>query len=99
MQIHSLQATGAASSVQRAAAKPMSPIQSAPAVSSTTADQLDLSAQAQQISQSQLSGSSQSTDAIRTDKVASLRQAIAGGGYETPEKLSAALDKMLDTFA
>jgi len=33
------------------------------------------------------------------DRVASLRQAIAEGNYETPEKISAALDRFLDAYA
>ena len=36
---------------------------------------------------------------IRLDKVANLRREIASGNYETPEKLDAALDRMLDQFA
>ena len=100
MQIHSLQSTSAAHSVQRtAAAKPTSPVQSAPAANSAFTDQLDLSAEAQQIGETQQLGASQATAGIRTEKVAALRQAIADGSYETPEKMSAALDRMLDTFA
>ena len=33
---------------------------------------------------------------IRQDKVAALRAAIADGSYETDEKLSGALDRLLD---
>ena len=36
---------------------------------------------------------------IRLDKVAQLRREIAGGDYETPEKMDAALDRLLDSFA
>jgi anti-sigma28 factor (negative regulator of flagellin synthesis) len=64
------------------------------------ADQLDLSAEAQQISQLQAtSGTEAVSGGIRTEKVAAIRQAISEGTYETPEKISAALDQLLDTFA
>lgn len=98
MQIHSLQPTSAVQSANRPnATKAASPVQSSGSVSALPADQLDLSAEAQQIGQSQsVAGMS---DGIRTEKVAALREAIASGAYESPEKLSAALDKMLDTFA
>ncbi|MEZ6137829.1 MAG: flagellar biosynthesis anti-sigma factor FlgM [Pirellulaceae bacterium] len=101
MQIHGLQSTTAAQSISRAAgSKPNSAIQSAPAVNPSTTDQLDLSAEAQQIAQSQASaGQAVTTGGIRADKVSELRQAIANGTYETPERMSAALDRMLDTFA
>ncbi len=100
MQIHGLQSASAAHSIQRTpATKPTSPVQGVQASQSPFTDQLDLSAEAQQLGQSQSVGSAQSTDGIRTEKVAALRQAIANGSYETPEKLSAALDKLLDTFA
>ncbi len=98
MQIHGLQSASAAQLAQRAnTAKPAGPVQSAPAASSVPPDQLDLSAEAQQIGQSQ--SASESSSAMRMDKVAALRQAIASGSYETPEKMSQALDRMLDTFA
>ncbi len=53
-------------------------------------DQLDISAEAQLISQ---------TNEIRTDRVADIRAQIASGQYEPPEKINAALDRMLDQFA
>ena len=36
---------------------------------------------------------------IRLDKVAQLRREIADGSYETPEKLDAALESLLDQIA
>ena len=36
---------------------------------------------------------------IRWDKVNALRDAIASGNYETTERLSGAIDNMLDAFA
>lgn len=102
MQIHSLQSTSATHSLTRS-----QPAQSgggaewANSVRSTaTADELELSSEAQQISQTQAMGQTdQASGGIRTEKVAALREAIANGSYETPENLSAALDKLLDTFA
>jgi anti-sigma28 factor (negative regulator of flagellin synthesis) len=35
---------------------------------------------------------------IRFDRVNAIRAAIAGGTYETPEKLDAALDRLLDSL-
>ncbi|WP_068265863.1 flagellar biosynthesis anti-sigma factor FlgM [Rubripirellula obstinata] len=67
-------------------------------------DQLDLSSTS---STSAMSGVNRLASAspiagggeIRLDKVANLRREIASGNYETPEKLDAALDRMLDSFA
>lgn len=56
-------------------------------------DQLDFSPEAEAI----LSADSSSSD-IRTDKVASIRQQIAAGTYDTDEKFSAALDKLLESL-
>jgi negative regulator of flagellin synthesis FlgM len=39
------------------------------------------------------------TGAIRHDLVNAIRRQIADGTYETPEKLDAALDRMLDEIA
>ena len=52
----------------------------------------------------QLSGTSHllaalKTNDIRTDKVASIRQQIASGTYETDAKLNGAVDKLLDDVA
>ena len=57
----------------------------------TPVDQLDLSAEAQGVSQSE----SNSGD-IRVDRVADLRRQIAEGNYDTEEKISKALDSFLD---
>ena len=53
-------------------------------------DQLDISAEAQLISQSN------STDGIRMDRVNDIRTQIANGQYETTEKLDAAVSRLLD---
>ncbi|MEM6330726.1 MAG: flagellar biosynthesis anti-sigma factor FlgM [Planctomycetota bacterium] len=54
---------------------------------STPVDQLDISAEA---------ASAADTQEIRTDRVAEIRAQIAGGVYETPGKLEAAVDRLLD---
>jgi len=80
----------------RAAARSNAPAQAespSPAISSPV-DQLDLSPEALSIGQSQSSG-----EIFRADKVASLRDAIAQGNYDTDEKLSAALDSFLDKLS
>lgn len=101
MQIHSLQSTSAAQSVSRVspaqAGGQAGQVASAPAAA---ADELELSSEAQQISQTQALGQAdRPSEGFRSEKVAALREAIASGTYETPENLSAALDKLLDTFA
>jgi len=50
-------------------------------------DQLDISAEAARASQA---------GEVRTDRVAEIRAQIASGSYETPAKLDAALDRLLD---
>ena len=54
------------------------------------ADQLDISPAAEAAAQAAESGT------IRSDLVARVRQEIASGTYETPEKMDAALDRLLD---
>lgn len=53
-------------------------------------DQLDISPAALEAIEAQERGE------IRADLVARVRQQIADGTYETPEKLDAALDSLLD---
>ncbi|QDV55087.1 Anti-sigma-28 factor, FlgM [Rosistilla oblonga] len=64
--------------------------------SSQPVDQLDLSSEAQEINR--LSGANETgvVDGIRFDKVADIRRQIADGSYDTDDKLSAALDRLLD---
>ena len=93
MQINSLQSVGAAQQATRTSAV------RAPAVQSTASsqpvfDQLDLSPEAQALMASQATSSSHTE--IRADRVSTIRQQIADGTYETPEKMSAALDQVLD---
>jgi len=61
--------------------------------SSLITDQLDISPAGQLADQL-----SQIPD-IRADKVAQLRASIASGTYETPDKLSTALDNLLSEIA
>lgn len=56
-------------------------------------DQLDISREAQLVSEArELPG-------IRTERVAEIRSQIASGAYETDAKLDAALDRLLDEIA
>ena len=78
----------------RTAGRSNDPTQTAAATTSpisTPVDQLDLSPEALSSSSSQASGG-----VFRADKVASLREAISQGNYDTDEKLSLAVDKLLD---
>jgi len=57
--------------------------------STAPVDQLEISAEAQRISQ---------TGDVRADRVADIRDQIANGQYESPEKINSAVDRMLDEF-
>jgi negative regulator of flagellin synthesis FlgM len=64
----------------------------------TQIDQLDLSSQASTVNRvaaTQIAGGGE----IRIDRVADIRRQISDGNYETPEKLDAALDRLLDQLA
>jgi len=54
-------------------------------------DQVDISAEAQSISQT-------GTE-IQSDRVTEIRAQISSGVYETPEKIDAALSRLLDEIA
>lgn len=101
MQIQGLQNTQATQPIQRPAQPRGNDAgqAAAPAASRSPVDQLDFSAEAQQLSESQAAGAATNSDGIRVDKVAQIRQAIADGSYDTPEKMDLALDKLLDAFA
>ena len=80
--------------------QPQKPVESNPQAKSTEpVDQLDLTSAAtatnrlEQASQVTVGGD------IRIDRVAEIRRQIAEGTYETPERLDAALERMLDQFA
>ena len=62
-------------------------------------DQLDLSALASTAATTGPSATSAASGDIRVDRVADLRRQIASGGYDTPEKMDMALDRMLEAFA
>jgi negative regulator of flagellin synthesis FlgM len=98
MQINGLQAANAIFSPSRAAnAKPAEPIQEVQSAAGAV-DQLDLSAEAQQLMSTEGVNASIEGE-VRMDRVTAIRQAIAEGTYETPERLSAALDRFLDAYA
>ena len=69
--------------------------------SATPIDQLDLSSasrssEAPGVNRLQESSAIAGGGEIRVDRVADLRRQIADGNYDTPEKLDAALDRLLD---
>ncbi|MCA9125461.1 MAG: flagellar biosynthesis anti-sigma factor FlgM [Planctomycetales bacterium] len=100
MQIHGLQQAQTIHAIQRPnSASSTGPVQATNASRPIAEDQLDLSIEAQQLTFAQDVTANGENAGIRTEKVAAIRQAIADGSYETPEKLSAALDSLLDTFA
>lgn len=92
--VSTTQSTGGAARTQ-----PQTPADQSGKPSATPVDQLDLSSAAGSVnrldSSSQIAGGGQ----IRIDRVAELRRQIADGSYETPEKLDAALDRLLDQLA
>ncbi len=99
MQIHGLHQANAPQSIDRIQPSATSSVSEAGTDQTTSAaDQLDLSPEAQALSQSETVDGA-ATGEIRMEKVAAIRQAIADGVYETPEKMSQALDPLLDTFA
>lgn len=55
-------------------------------------DQVDISVEAQSISQA-------NTSDFRADRVAEIRTQIASGEYETAEKIDAAVTRLLDEIA
>ena len=61
-------------------------------------DELDLSSAAG-VNRLQDTGAIAGGGEIRIDRVAEIRRQIADGVYETPEKMDAALDKILDQYA
>ena len=70
---------------------PTQPTAATGAEIATPIDQLDLSPEALGATNTQAAG-----EVFRADKVASLREAISQGNYDTDEKLSIAFDKLLD---
>ena len=64
---------------------------SATNVQQTPIDQLELSFEAQMLSRV--------NDGIRTDRVAMLKAQIANGAYESPEKIQATVNRLLDEYA
>lgn len=101
MQINGLsgaQAAQSLSSVGRSAPGGKAASTNAPQ-SALPADQLDLSPEAQALSETQAASQAAGSDGIRWDRVNELRQAIADGNFETSERISGALDNFLDAYA
>lgn len=74
------------------AAKPAGPIDQPAQTTTRSADRVELSG---------LDGimAKLKTNDVRHEKVAQVRQQIAEGTYETPEKIDAAIEKMIDDLA
>lgn len=82
-----------------ASTRPSTPTSAARSSAAPT-DQLDLSPSTE-VNRLAASSSSEAVAGggeIRVDRVADLRRQIASGNYETPEKLDAALDRLLDAW-
>ncbi len=77
---------------------PEKPAEGATKPSAAPVDQLELS---QGLGANRLHAANQVAGGgeIRIDRVAEIRRQIADGRYETPEKLDAALDRLLDQLA
>ncbi len=90
-------ATQAGSGPQRS--QPQKPAEQPSKTSAAAADQLDLSAGASAVNRLQSTSPVAGGGEIRIDRVAEIRRQIADGSYETPEKLDAALDRLLDQLA
>lgn len=90
--VSTTQATGGNQRLQ-----PQTPLGSpASARSQSPVDQLDLSSAASGANRLEENASVAGGGEIRLDRVADIRRQITEGRYETPEKLEAALDRMLD---
>ncbi|TWU50791.1 hypothetical protein Poly51_40840 [Rubripirellula tenax] len=88
------------------ATRPQGPQAPAPGArpTATPVDSLDLSSTSSTSAAggvNRLGGASQvaGNGEIRIDRVADIRRQIADGSYDTPEKMDAALDRLLDQLA
>ena len=89
--------TQSTSGVQRT--QPQKPAEATePSKRTQPADELDLSASAG-VNRLQDTAAIAGGGDIRIDRVAEIRRQIADGVYETPEKMDAALNKILDQYA
>ena len=75
------------------------PAETAKRPSATPTDQLDLSSNVSSVNRLDSVSETAGSGEIRIDRVAEIRRQIADGSYETPEKIDAALDRLLDQFA
>lgn len=79
--------------------QPQKPAETTPNPGKASVDQLDLSNAASGVNRMAPGSAIAGGGEIRIDRVAEIRRQIADGSYETPEKLDAALDRLLDQFA
>ncbi len=70
-----------------------------PKRSAAPVDQLDISSAARQASSAAPAEAIAGGGEIRLDRVAEIRRAIADGSYETPDKLDAAVSRLMDRLA
>lgn len=61
--------------------------------------QIDTTDQVEISSEAQLIANTQETSGVRSERVAEIRQQIQSGQYETPEKIDAAVERLLDEIA
>jgi negative regulator of flagellin synthesis FlgM len=79
--------------------QPQKPADPTPNADKASVDQLDLSSAASGINRMAPNTAVAGGGEIRIDRVAEIRRQIADGNYETPEKMDAALDRLLDQLA
>jgi len=79
--------------------QPQKPVDTPGKPSTAPVDQLDLSHGSTATNRLDTATQVAGGGDIRVDRVADLRRQIADGSYETPEKLDAALSRLLDQLA
>jgi len=79
--------------------QPQKPADATPNPNKGAVDQLDLSSAASGVNRMAPNSAVAGGGEIRIDRVAEIRRQIADGSYETPEKMDAALDRLLDQYA
>ncbi len=91
MDVNGISSVGKANAL--GAARPAPPVETPPATDALAPqDEVQISSSARMMDElSRTSG-------VRQERIEQIRQEIADGSYDTPEKLDAALDKFLDKY-